>query len=88
MSSKPAPPVPPAGPPAVKRAPEPMARMASYCSRSSGSESTEFASVMSLNFFSAAASPGFWSGWYLRASLRYAFLTSSGDASLETPRTL
>ena len=67
-SSKP--PAPPAPPGAVNRAPEPMARIASYSLRCSGSESTEFASLISLNFASEAASPGFESGWYLRASLR------------------
>ena len=65
-SSKP----PGAWPPAVKRAPEPMARIWSYSLRCSGSESTEYASLISLNFASAAASPWLESGWYLRASLR------------------
>ena len=54
----------------MKRAPEPMARIWSYSLRCSGSLSTEWASLISLNFASAAASPGLESGWYLRASLR------------------
>ena len=38
--------------------------------RLSGSARTEYASADSLNFSSAAWSPGFRSGWYLSASLR------------------
>src|SRR5690606_15993316 len=66
-SSKP-PPAP--EPPALKRAPDPIAGSSSYSLRCSGSESTEYASLISLYFASAAASPGLESGWYLRASLR------------------
>ena len=37
---------------------------------------------------SAAASPGLRSGWFSRASLRYAFLISSAEAFFATPRVL
>ena len=40
---------------------------------------------MSLNFASAAVSPGLRSGCHVRASFRYAFLMASASASLETP---
>ncbi len=83
-SSKPAPP-PPA--PGVNRAPEPMARIWSYSLRISGSESTEYASLISLKRASAFASPGLESGWNWRASLRYVFLRSASDTSFFTPRT-
>ena len=66
-SSKPPPPAPPG---AENRAPPPIARIASYSWRSWGSLRTAYASEISLNFFSAASSPGFWSGWWVRASLR------------------
>ena len=46
------------------------------------------AAEISLNFSSASGSSGLRSGWYLRASLRYAFLISSSEAFLETPSTL
>ena len=39
----------------------------------------------SLNFSSAALSPGLTSGWYLRASLRNAFRMSSVEADFFTP---
>ena len=53
-SSKP----PAPGPPDVNRAPPaPIARIWSYSLRCSGSESTEYASLISLNLASAAASP-------------------------------
>ena len=49
--------------PAVKRAPPaPMARIWSYSLRCSASESTEYASLISLNFASALASPWLESG--------------------------
>ena len=54
---------------------------------SPGRTSTSLASLTSLNFSSASLSPGFMSGWYFRASFRYAFLISSSDAPLLTPRT-
>src|SRR5207248_7598644 len=57
----------------------------SYCLRFSGSESVSYAFWTSLNFSSADTSPGFLSGWYLAASLRYAFLISSADAFFLTP---
>ncbi len=61
---------PPELPGAVKRAPEPIARIWSYSLRSAGSESTEWASLISLKRASALGSPGLESGWYWRASLR------------------
>ena len=74
-------------PPAVNRAPpRVMARIWSYCWRCSASERTEYASPISLNLASAAASPAFWSGCSLRASLRYVFLIVAASASEETPR--
>ena len=51
-------------------------------------ESVSWAAEISLNFSSAAASSGLRSGWYWRASLRYAFLISSSEAFLETPSVL
>jgi hypothetical protein len=71
----------------VNRAPEPIARTWSYSARCSGSESTENASLISLNRASAVASPGFESGWYWRASLRYVFFSSASDTSFDTPST-
>lgn len=46
-----------------------------------------YALATSVNFFAAASSPGFLSGWYFRESLRYAFLMVSPVASLFTART-
>ena len=63
-----------------------FAPSASYCLRLSGSERTAFASLTSLNRFSAAVSPGFRSGWCSRASFRNAFLMSAWLADLGTPR--
>lgn len=40
-----------------------------------------------LDFASAVLSPGFRSGWYFFASLRYAFFKSSAEASFATPST-
>jgi len=48
-------------------------------------ERTSKAALTCLNFSSAALLPGFTSGWYLRASFRYAFLISSSLAPRETP---
>ncbi len=79
--SKPAPPVENAPPS------PPNARALSYSLRFSGSERTSWAAPTCLNRSSAAVSPGLRSGWYSRASLRYAFLISSCDAFLSTPRT-
>ncbi len=58
----------------------------SYCCRFFGSVSTLCASLISLNFFSAALSPLLRSGWYFFASLRYAFLISSVLAFRPTPK--
>ncbi len=60
----------------------------SYALRLSASDSTSCAAEISLKRSSAFASPGLRSGWYWRASLRYAFLISSSEAFLPTPRTL
>src|SRR5690606_3951490 len=59
----------------------------SYSRRLSGSLSTSYACWISLKRSSALGSPGLRSGWYWRASLRYAFLISSAEAFLPTPRT-
>ena len=42
--------------------------------------------IYSLATFSSASGPGFLSGWYLRASLRYAFFSSPSVALGFTPR--
>jgi hypothetical protein len=65
-----------------------LASARSYSLRLSGSPRTSCASEISLKRASDFASPGFLSGWYLRASLRYAFLISSADALRSTPSTL
>src|SRR5579875_1408092 len=54
----------------------------SYCLRLSGSESTSCAWEISLKRSSAFLSPWLVSGWYLRASLRYALRISSSEAFL------
>ncbi len=72
----PGPPTPPNMPPA------------SYSLRFSGSARTSWAAEISLNFSSAFGSSGLRSGWYWRASLRYAFLISSSLAFFETPSVL
>src|SRR5215472_12097281 len=79
-------PAPPA--PGDRKPPPNSERASSYSLRCLGSDSTLFASEISLNRSSALASPLLASGWYLRASFRYDFLISSGVAVLETPRTL
>ena len=65
----------------------PAAPNVSYAFRFSGSESRSYAACTSLNLSSAPLSPGLRSGWYSRASLRYAFLISSSDAFFATPST-
>ena len=60
----------PGRPAPVNRAPDPIARSWSYSARCSLSDSTAYASLISLNFASAFASPGLESGWNWRASLR------------------
>jgi hypothetical protein len=70
-------------PPVVARGP--AAPKVSNCLRFSGSESTSYAACTSLKRSSAAASPGFRSGWCSRTSFRYAFLISSCEAFLATP---
>ena len=57
----------------------------SYLLRFSGSESTSYASFISLNLASASVSPGLTSGWYLRARFQYAFFISASSASRSTP---
>src|SRR6185312_1613812 len=93
MSPKPPKPPPPPGPPPVRNAPgsNPPPKKPppwSYCLRFSGSDSTAYACWISLKRSSAFSSPWLVSGWYLRASLRYAFLISSAEAFLSTPRVL
>src|SRR3954451_18901085 len=86
------PPKPPAPPPPPKlpglKPPPKMPPPESYARRLSASERIEYASWISLKRSSACLSPGFLSGWYWRASLRYAFLISSSEAFLSTPMTL
>ena len=62
------PPAPPPKPPPGK--PPKMPPPESYCLRFSGSDRIAYAPWTSLNRSSASLSPGFLSGWYLRASLR------------------
>jgi hypothetical protein len=92
MSPRSKPPNPPCCPgrePVGTRNPPPNSeRASSYSLRRFSSDSTEYASEISLNRSSAEASPLFASGWYLRASLRYAALISAGLAVLATPRAL
>ena len=68
--------------PPVAAPPSPAWPKRSYMWRLSVSASTEYASAASLNFSSAALSPGLRSGWYLSASLRYALLISWSVAVL------
>src|SRR3954454_5898655 len=68
----PAPPPPPNGLPPAKG----FMRWWSYCLRLSASPRTSYACEISLKRSSAPGSE-LVSGWYLRASLRYAFLISS-----------
>ena len=63
--------------------PPDIVRIVSYCLRCSGSDSTEYASPISLN---RASCPPLESGWWVRASLRYAFLIAAASAPLATPR--
>src|SRR4026207_61415 len=62
-----------------------FAPSSSYFLRLSGSPRTSYASLISLNRDSADLSPGFTSGWCLRASFRYACLISLSDADFATP---
>ena len=64
-----------------------MRRTSSYSLRFSGSDSTSFAAETSLNFSSASLFPGFASGWYCFASLRYARAISFSLAPCGTPST-
>src|SRR4051812_22832174 len=57
----------------------------SYAFRFSGSDRTSYAVCTCLKRSSADLSPWFVSGWYLRASFRYAFLISSAEAPFFTP---
>src|ERR1019366_9238829 len=78
---------PAAGP--ARRVPLPKSeRASSYSLRRFSSDSTLYASEISLKRSSDFESPLLASGWYLRASLRYDFLISSALASLETARPL
>ena len=87
-ASKPPKPPCPAPVPAPGRPPEPKKiPPRSYCLRLSASPTMSYADWISLKRSSAFASSGLRSGWYWRASLRYAFLMSSCDALRSTPRT-
>ena len=92
--SKPNPPCPvvvpvPRDPPGKRKPPLPnSARASSYSLRRVLSDSTSYASEISLKRSSAPLSLLLASGWYLRASLRYDFLISPASASLGTPSTL
>ena len=92
MSPSPSPPMskrmfcpPPPGPP--KPPIGPTRRTSSYSARFFSSPTTSYAAEMSLNFSSAFALSGFASGWYSRASFRYAFVMSLTVASFDTPST-
>ena len=63
-------------------------RASSYSLRLVSLPSTSYASEASLKRASALGSFSLESGWFFFASLRNAFLMSSCDASLGTPRTL
>ena len=69
-------------------APNGFLRRTSYSRRCFASESTSYASWISLKRSSAWGLSGLRSGWYCRASFRYAFLISSAFAVSLTPRTL
>ena len=58
----------------------------SYSLRFCSSPITSYASATRLNFSSAFLSPGLESGWFSRASLRYAFLMSAALADELTPK--
>src|SRR6185437_1183805 len=83
-SKLPKPPKPPPGPAPVLNGPVPL----SYCLRFSVAPGPSCACEISLKRASASLSPGLRSGWYWRASLRYAFLISSALARLSTPSVL
>src|SRR5206468_8617232 len=87
-SKPPNPPWPGRCPVGTRKPPPNSERASSYSLRRFSSDSTEYASEISLNRSSAEASPLLASGWYLRASLRYAALISAGLAVLATPRAL
>ena len=78
---------PPKPPPPPKLGSTPAWPNWSYFARFSLSDRTSYASLTSLNLASAPLSPGFMSGWYCLASLRYAFFNSSSEAPLDTPKT-
>ncbi len=91
MSFRSKPPKPPVFvrvPVGTRKPPPNSERASSYSLRRFSSDSTEYASEISLKRSSALASPWLESGWYLRASLRYAVLISAGFAVLATPRAL
>ena len=87
-SKPPKPPVLVRVPVGTRKPPPNSERASSYSLRRFSSDSTEYASEISLKRSSALASPWLESGWYLRASLRYAVLISAGFAVLATPRAL
>src|ERR1700733_7614530 len=87
-SKPPKPPVLGRVPVGTRKPPPNSERASSYSLRRFSADSTEYASEISLKRSSALASPWLESGWYLRASLRYAVLISAGFAVLATPRAL
>src|SRR6516164_8016562 len=84
----PAPPAPPRPAVGTRNPPPNMERASSYSLRCFSSDSTLYASVISLNRSSASAFPLFASGWYFRARSRYAFLISAAFAVFGTPSVL
>src|SRR6266566_762026 len=83
------PPKPPPGPPGVRKRSAPNSvRASSYSLRRFSSDSTLYASEISLKRSSDLLSPLLASGWYLRASFLYDCLISAALAVFATPRTL
>jgi hypothetical protein len=81
MSSKPMNGAPPAPPEVRENGSPPASTTARFC----GSMRTSKAALMSCSR-SCASGSSLTSGWYLRASFRYAFLSSSSVAFRSTPR--
>src|SRR6516162_6206657 len=65
-----------------------LAPSSSYLRRLSGSPSTSYASLISLNLLSAPLSPGLTSGWCFLASFRNACLISFSVAVFGSPSVL
>jgi hypothetical protein len=76
------------GPPGPKPpATGPRRRTSSYSLRRASSPSTSYAAEISLKRSSALGSSRLASGWYSRASFRYALVMSLADAPSSTPNT-